>query len=130
MGGQKVIQHVQALWWKICITLQLESPHMVDKLAAEGSLHIPGIPNHLPVFKGKQIKIKHMFELIIHSMPTSKYQGVDNMIVTWLINNFNDVNGNPTYTSSHNPDNNIDSKSFFFHMTTWEATSQVLSKSS
>lgn len=112
------------------ITLQLASPHVVDKLAAEGSLQIPGIPNHLPVFKGKQIEINHMFELIIRGVPMSKYQGVDNMIITWLIDNFNDAEGNPTYAGSRNPDDNIDSESFIFHMTTWEAMSRVLSKSS
>jgi hypothetical protein len=115
---------------KTGITLQLASPHLVDKLAAEGSLHISGIPNRVPVVKGKQIEIKHAFELIIRGVPTSKYQGIDNMIVTWLIDNFNDSDGNPTYAGSRVPDNNLDSESFIFHMTTWEATSQVLSKSS
>ena len=50
---------------KTGITLQLASPSLVDKLTAEGSLNIPGFPNQVPVSKGKQIEIKHAFELII-----------------------------------------------------------------
>ena len=52
------------------------------------------------------------------------------MIVTWLIDNFDDPDGNPTFAGSRNPNNDIDSESFIFHMTTWEATSRVLSKPS
>jgi hypothetical protein len=115
---------------KTGITLQLASPQLVDKLTAEGTIHIPGIPNRVPVTKGKQIEIQHAFELIIRGVPTTKYQGIDNMIVSWLIDNFNDSDGNPTYAGSRAPDNDLDSQSFIFHMTTWEATSRVLSKSS
>ena len=50
------------------------------------------------------------------------------MIISWLADNFNDADGNSTYAGSCTPDNEIDSKSFVFHMTIWEATSQVLSK--
>ena len=115
---------------KTGITLHMASPRLVDQLAREGSLVIPGIPNRVSMLKGKQIEIWHAFELIIRGLPTSKYQGIDNMIISWLRKNFNNSDGNSTYVGSHYPDNDPDSKSFIFHMATWEAMSQVLSKES
>jgi hypothetical protein len=52
------------------------------------------------------------------------------MIISWLTDNFNDADGNPMFAGSRTPDNDTDSESFIFHMTTWEATSQVLNESS
>ena len=50
---------------KTGITLQLASPALVNRLAEERSLRIPGISNPVSVVKGKQIEIEHAFELII-----------------------------------------------------------------
>lgn len=117
MGQNKNYNVCKHFGGKTGITLQLASPSLVNNLAAEGSLNIPGIPNHVVVSKGKQIEIKHTFKLIIRGVPTSKYQGIDNMIISWLADNFNDADGNPTFAGSCTPENNIDSESFIFHMT-------------
>ena len=126
-----ILEWAEKKWYHVCkhfggktgITLRMASPRLVDQLAREGNLVIPGIPSRVSVLKGKQIEIRHVFELIICGLLTSKYQGIDNMIISWLRKNFNNSDGNSTYVGFCYPDNDPEPRILYIphgHVTGFE----------
>jgi hypothetical protein len=105
------------------VIINLANPRHVDEIINRGTISIKGITFPLRAVRVRQIEIQNPFELVITGAPLTEYEGLDNLILTWLQDNFQNE-GQPTVAGLRSPTNEPDI--IVFHMTTWADTAKVL----
>ena len=110
------------------VTLCMASPNDVDTILSRGFIEkIPGIPFSVQPVRGHQIEIENAFELVIAGLSDDYDQDhLHDMLREWLIDNFQ-VDDITTLAGTRFDVS--EPEMFIFHMTTWKATSDVLSDS-
>jgi hypothetical protein len=111
--------------WKNAVCLTLASPKDVDEIASSNTHIIKGFEQPVRAYRGRQIEIQKPFELAIIGAPTEydTYM-LEDLISKWISSNFCN-NGESTLAGYRTPPG--EPEIFVFHMTTWAATTQVLS---
>jgi len=97
------------------VIINLVNPCHVNEIIDRGTVSIKDITFPLHAICVCQIKIQNPFELVITGMLLTEYEGLDNLILTWLQDNFQNK-GQPTVTGLHSPTN--EPNIIVFHMTT------------
>ncbi len=108
------------------VTLCMASPKDVDAIIAHGLIDkIPGIPYSVQPVRGRQVEIENAFELAITGLSDDYDQEhLHDMLRDWLIDNF-ESDGITSLAGTRFVES--EPEIFIFHMTTWKATSDVLS---
>ncbi|KDR73908.1 hypothetical protein GALMADRAFT_71607 [Galerina marginata CBS 339.88] len=111
--------------YKGAVFLTLAHPKHVDEIADNNTHIIKGFEQPIRVFRGRQIEIQNPFELAIIGVPTEyDTYTIEELISKWLRSHFRNE-GESTLAGIRIPPR--EPETIVFHMTTWAATSEVLS---